>query len=118
MAATKSATTIQSSASNGAGSTTTSSAVDLTTGYGMLITAKVTNGGTGPTVACDFVVQVSNDNSAWKEFARYTAGVANSGAYEFAVDLPMATMYARTVFTGNTGQAVTVEAFGHKLTGI
>ena len=118
MAATKSAVTIQTSASNTAGSTTTASAVDLTTAYGMLITGKITNGGTGPTVACDFVVEVSNDNSAWKTLARYTAGTTNSAVYEFAVDVPQSTMYARTVFTGNTGQTVTVEAFGHKLTGI
>lgn len=118
MPATKAASTIQASGTNTAGGTTTSSAVDLTTAYGMLITAKITNGGTGPTVACDFVVEVSNDNSAWKTYARYSAGTANSGVYEFAVDVPMATMYARTVFTGNTGQSVTVEAFGHRLTGI
>jgi hypothetical protein len=118
MAATKSAQTIQTGASNTAGSTTTASAVDLTTDYGMLITAKITNGGTGPTVACDFVVEVSNDNSAWKTYARYSAGTTSSAVYEFAVDLPQSTMYARTVFTGNTGQTVTVEAFGHILTGI
>lgn len=118
MPATKTSVTIQTSATNTAGSTTTSSAVDLTTIYGMLITGKITNGGTGPTVACDFVVEVSNDNSAWKTYARYSAGTTINGVFEFAVDLPMSTMYARTVFTGNTGQSVTVEAFGHRLTGI
>jgi hypothetical protein len=118
MAATKAASTIQTSATNTAGSTATSSAVDLTTAYGMLVTAKITNGGTGPTVACSFKVEVSNDNSAWKTLAEYAAGTTASAVYEFAVDVPMSTMYARTVFTGNTGQSVTVEAFGHRLTGI
>lgn len=118
MAATKSATTIQTSATNTAGSTATSSAVSLTTAYGMLITGLITNGATGPTVPCDFVVEVSNDNTNWRTYARYSAGVTNSAAYPFAVEVPPSAMYARTVFTGNTGQSVTVEALGHILTGI
>lgn len=116
--ATKTARTFQSSASNGAGATTTGSAVTLTTALGCLITAKITNGATGPTVGCDFVVEVSNDNSAWKTYSRQTVGVANNAVAEFTVDLPPATMYARSKFTGNTGQSVTVEAFGHELTSI
>ena len=40
------------------------------------------------------------------------------GGVGYEVDVPMSTMYARTSFTGNTGQTVTVEAFGHILTGI
>lgn len=118
MLATKTARTVQTSASNGAGSTTTSSALSLITALGCLLTAKITNGGTGPTVGCDFVVEVSNDNSAWKTYSRQTAGVANSLVSEFTVDLPPATMYVRSKFTGNTGQAVTVECFGHELTSL
>ena len=116
--ATKTARTFQTSASNSAAGTTTGSAVTLTTALGCLITAKITNGATGPTVGCDFVVEVSNDNSAWKTYSRQTAGTANNLVSEFAVDLPPATMYARSKFTGNTAQAVTVEAFGHELTSL
>lgn len=115
---TKTARTFQSSVSNGAGATTTGSAVNLTTAFGALITAKITNGATGPTVACDVIVEVSNDASAWKTYSRQSAGTANNGIYEFTVDLPPATMHARTRFTGNTAQSVTVEAFGHELTSI
>lgn len=118
MAATKSAVTIQSSTSNSAGGTTTASSVDLTTAYGMLIAARITNGGSAPTTPCRFVVEVSHNGTDWFTLAEYAAGTTASTAYDFAADMPQATRYARTRFTGNTGQAVTVEAYGHKLTGI
>lgn len=120
MAATKTAKTFQSPVSNTSGSTTTGTAVNLTTGYGCLVTAKITNGATGPTVACDFVVNVSNDNFSADliEVFRATAGTANNGIYYFSFELPACVMYANTVFTGNTGQAVTVQCTGEELTTI
>ena len=60
--ATKTARTLQASASNGAGATATGTAVDLRTAVGdALVTALVTNGATGPALPCQFIVQVSND---------------------------------------------------------
>lgn len=82
------------------------------------MTLKVTNGATGPTVGCDARIEVSNDNSDWWEVFRATAGVANSGVYIWLVDLPDSILYSRTVFGGNTGQSVTVEADGHKITAV
>lgn len=116
--ATKAAVSFQSSTTNSASGTTTGSSVDLTAALGCLITAEITNGGTGPTVGCDFVVQVSNDNSDWMEFCRMTAGVTSSTTYTFQVELPISAMHARTVFTGNTGQDVTVKADGHKISAV
>lgn len=120
MAATKTAKTFQTSTSNTSGSTTTGSAVALTTSYGCLMTATITNGATGPTVACDFIVQVSNDNfsSDTKEIFRSTSNTTNSAVSYFAFELPASVMYARSVFTGNTGQTVTVECTGEELTSI
>lgn len=119
MAATKAAVAIQASTTNTAGSTTTSGTIDLTAAYGCLITALITNGATGPTIGCDFVVEVSNDNgTTWREYTRQTAPTTNSAATPFAVQLPPETMYARTKFVGNTGQSVVVAAEGHKLTGL
>ncbi len=120
MGATKTAKTFQASATNTAGSTTTGSTVSLTTSYGCLMTAKITNGGTGPTVACDFIVEVSNDNfsSDTKEIYRATASTANSAVNYYAFDLPASVMYARSKFSGNTGQSVTVECTGEELTTI
>lgn len=113
--ATKAAVTFQSSGSNTSGSTTTGSSVDLTTALEAGVTGVITNGGTGPTVGCDFIVEVSNDNSTWTEFARATAPIANSTTYTFPVHLPGWVMYARTKFTGNTGQTVTVAAHGSRV---
>jgi hypothetical protein len=62
VALTKSAQTVQASATNAAAATTNSSA--FATNYGVSGVAKIINGGTGPTVACDFVLQVSNDGSS------------------------------------------------------
>ena len=117
--ATKTARTLQASISNAAAATKTGTAVGLSTAIGdFLITAKITNGATGPTIACSFYVQVSHDNSAWKAYCELAAGTANNGIYEFTVLLPAPAMYVRSVFTGNTGQAVTVESFGHEYTSI
>lgn len=111
-------TIVAAATSNGAGSTTNGTTWNLTTALGGVMTANITNGGTGPTIGCDFVVQVSGDGTNWKEFSRQTAPVAASGSYNFAVELPPGVMYARASFQSNTGQAVTVEAFGQELTSI
>ena len=111
-------TIVAASTSNTSGSTTTGTAINLTTALGGLLTAKITNGGTGPTVACDLVIEVSGDNTNWKTFARFRHTTANNDVGEWAVNIPVGTMYVRAVFTGNTVQAVTVEAFLQELTSI
>lgn len=113
MALAKSAQSPQASASNSAGGTTTSSAFDLN--YGASGVGMVTNGGTGPTIGCDFVLEVSNDSgTTWFEWSRQTAGTTASAVYKFPFALGIGAgadfdKY-RTKFTGNTGQAVTVQA--------
>ena len=121
MAATHSTAVAQTSTSNTAGSTTTGSWIDLTAVYSSTIYALITNGGTGPTVGCSVRVDLSTDNGTTiyqGVLGTYLAGTANSTTYWFAFSLPPDTMYARVVFTGNTGQAVTVQADIVKLTGL
>lgn len=118
MALTKAAQAFQASATNTAGSTTTGSGIDLTAAYEAGMIAEITNGATGPTVGCDFVVETSNDNSDWMEFARFTAGTDNNGVYTFTCALPPWVMYARSKFLGNTAQSVTVECDGYKITAV
>lgn len=113
MALTKSYTAMQASATNTAGSTTTPTAALVN--YGIAIIAKITNGGTGPTVACDAVLEVSDDNATFFEKDRRTAGVTASTAYIFVWDLGVGGgggdwKYARVKFTGNTAQSVTIQA--------
>lgn len=119
MAITKNARTLQASASNAGAATATGSAVSLATALGGLATGKITNGATGPTAPCQWVVETSHDGTNWYEHSRFSAGVANNAVYSFnAPPVPPEAMWVRSVFTGNTAQAVTVESFLQELTTI
>lgn len=118
MAATKTSRTIKASATNTASASTNGTELDLSTKYGALVCAKITNGGTGPTVGCDFVVYVGEATGTKREFSRQTAGTANNGVYEFAVEIPPSVMFVNVTFTGNTAQDVTVECYAQELTTI
>ncbi len=113
MALTKSGQAVQASASNTASSTTTGSSFAIN--YGVSGVGMITNGGTGPGVGCDFVIEVSNDGgSTWFEWSRQTAGVTNSGVYLFPFTMGVAGNggdwdHYRSKFTGNTAQTVTVQ---------
>lgn len=114
--AVKTARVLQASATNAAGATATGTALDLTTKYGGLATLTITNGGTGPTLPCDAIIETSRDNTNWAEFSRQTASTANSAVATFNVLIPDAVMYVRSKFTGNTAQDVTVAATFQELT--
>lgn len=118
MAATKGSSTLQTSTSNAASSTTTSSSLDMSTYYSAVITAQITNGATGPTLACNATVNISPDGTTWYQWAQGTAGVAASTTYPFGWDIPPGVLHAQVVFTGNTGQAVTVAAQAQYISGI
>lgn len=116
MASTHSLSTIIAAAtSNTAGSTTTGTAVDLTTKYGAFITGLLTNGGTGPTIAPTAIVEVSGDNTNWKEAYRVAGDTTASSATPFSYEVSPAVMYVRVRVTGNTGQTITCEAFAQVL---
>ena len=112
--------TLQASASNAVGSTTTSSSwTQLATALGGTVNATVINGATGPTVGCDCVVQTSADGgTTFREYSRQTAPTTALQATTFNVPILPGFPLARVVFAGNTGQAVTVEAFGAEETSI
>jgi hypothetical protein len=119
MAASKSLSTIIAAAtSNGAGSTTTGTVVDLTTKYGALVTIKITNGATAPTIAAQANIYTSGDNTNFKLFYTVASDLVNSSVNEWAVPIPAQAMYCRVDITGNTGQAVTAEAFAQVLVGV
>lgn len=119
MAATKTLRTIIAAAtSNSAAGTTTGTAIDITTKYGGLLTAKITNGATGPTVAAQVNIYTSGDNTNFKLFATAVHNTTNNGVGEWAFEIPAGAMYVRADVTGNTVQAVTCEAFLQELTTI
>lgn len=113
MASTKAVTAIWSSQTLTAGAgDTTSSAVDLSDGYGAALHIKLTNGATGPTVAAQVQIQVSADNSEYYNFGgALKGGTANSGVYSWGgIDIPVGVEYVKLVAGSNTGQNVTVDA--------
>jgi hypothetical protein len=111
---------LEASSSNAAGATKTGTALDLTTTgrFGGVAVLSITNGATGPTIACDAIIEASHDNSIWIEISRQTAPVTASAVQTFAVPIDPAYLYIRSKFTGNTAQAVTVAAYMHELTSI
>lgn len=124
--ATKNARTVVASVSNSAGSTQRGR-VDLTTALGGLLTMKMTNGATGPTVQCTANVLVAHNatqpaagsaGTDWKTIFSVGNGVANNAVGEWRVDVPLGAMQLEVEFTGNTAQAVTVEAYLSEVTSI
>jgi hypothetical protein len=124
--ATKNARTIVASASNAAGSTTRGT-LGLTTALGGILTVKITNGGTGPTVQCVANILIAHNATTptagsagtdWKTIASVGNGTTASTVGEWSFLIDQAVMQLEVEFTGNTGQAVTVEAYFSELTSI
>ncbi len=109
---------IVASASNAAGASTTSGIWSLNTALGGVLQARVTNGAVAPTIGCDVVVQASADQTNWRDFARFSAGTVANATYDFFAELPAPILAVRVVFSGNTVQAVQIEATGHELSSI
>lgn len=112
MATTKTRTSIWSAQTLTAGAAnTTSSAVDISTGYGAALTIKLTNGATGPTVPAQVQVEVSNDNSGFMKFGGpLVATTTNSDVSSWGVEIPIGYKYVRLVAGSNTAQNVTADA--------
>ncbi len=114
------ATLVAASTSNGAGSTTRGTR-DMRTKHGGLLTAKITNGGTGPTAQCTATVLIAHNSGTtptagsegadWKTYAVLGGGGTTASAVTtFSLVVPPC-CHVEIEFTGNTGQAVTVESF-------
>lgn len=94
---------------------------DLRTTHGGLLTAKITNGTTGPTIQCTATVYISHasgttpaaagEGADWKTYCVLGGGgSANNAVTPMAIVLPPCN-HVQIEFTGHTGQAVTVESF-------
>lgn len=124
--ATKTARTLVASGSNAAGSTTRGR-VDLTTAFGGSLTIKITNGATPPTVQATANVLVAHNatqpaaasaGADWKTIFSAGGGTTANAVSEWYVDIAMGVMQLEVEFTGNTAQAVTVEAYFSELTSV
>lgn len=120
-------TLIAAGTSNAAGSTTRGT-VDLRTAQGGLLTVKVTNGATGPTVPATVNILAAHNAGAtptaaaagadWKTIWSFAASTGNSAVTEQSITIDPAVMHLEVEVTGNTGQAVTCEAFLSEITSV
>jgi hypothetical protein len=126
MALTKTARTIVDSTSNAAGSTTRGT-LDLEAAYGGFLTLKITNGGTGPATQCTANVLVAHNptlpsagsaGSDWKTIASIGGGTSANAVTEMGMPIDPSIVALEVEFTGNTSQAVTVEAYLSELTSV
>ena len=89
----------------------TSALATLNDGYGAALHVKITNGGTGPTIAAKATVQVAADNAEWYEFCVLQAGVVLGTVYSWGgIDVPIGVEYLRILAGSNTGQDVVIDA--------
>jgi len=125
MALTKTARTLVTSVSKAAASADIFGTIDLEATYGGTLTLKITNGATGPTVQCTANVLIAHNatlpaaavaGADWKTMYSIGGGLTNNGVTEIAVPIDASVMNLEVQFTGNTGQAVTVEALFSELT--
>lgn len=121
---TKTARTILASTSNAAGSTQRGT-LSLATAQGGILTMKITNGATGPTIACTGNVLIAHNATTptaasagadWKTLWSFSGLTTNNGIVERSIEIGPGVMQLEAEFTGNTAQAVTVEAFFSEIT--
>jgi len=88
--------------------------------YGGVAHVKLTNGGTGPTVAAQVQLQTSTDNSNYYDFGGPLVGATGNSAVKSwgPIVVPMGTRWLRSVSGSNTGQNVTVRIEATKVDSI
>lgn len=125
MALTKTARTLVAAATSNAAAGTTRGTIDLEATYGGMLTLKMTNGATAPTVQCTANVLISHNatlpaaasaGADWKTMYTIGGGLVVNGITELSIPIDSSIMNLEVEFTGNTGQAVVVEAFLSELT--
>lgn len=104
--------------SNAAGATTRGT-IDLSDKAGGILTLRITNGATGPTAQCEGRVLISHadtlpaagaNGADWKQIWRFGGGVTNAADTVRSFTFGPEVRHLEAEFTGNAGQAVTVEA--------
>ena len=122
----KTARTLVAAGTSNAASATTRGVLDLRTAQGGLLTLKITNGATGPTAQCEGRILVAVNDGAtptaasagadWKTIWRFGGGTTANAVTEQSLEIAPGVQHLEVEFTGNTGQAVTVEAYLSEIT--
>ena len=122
---TKSVVTLIAAGTSNAISGTTRGTADMRTSIGGLLTIKLTNGATGPTAQAVANILISHNTGAtpaaaskgtdWKTVYQVGNGTLANTIGEWTYNVPAGAMHIEVEITGNTGQAVTCEAFLSRL---
>lgn len=120
-------TVIATGTSNAAGSSTRGT-LDQRTSQGGLLTVKINNGATGPTVPATVNIMVAHSSGAtpaagpagtdWKTIWSFASSTGNNAVTEQSITIDPAVMHLQVEVTGNTGQAVTCEAYLSEITSV
>lgn len=124
MALSKTARTIVTNQSLAAAGAAVRGTLDLTTKYGGFLTIKMIPGGTlGAQCTCNIMVAhnatLPSSGAAgtdWKTIASYGSGVTSGVTTEVGMPIDPSIMGLQVEFSGNTTNAVTIEAFLSELT--
>jgi len=126
--ATKNSRTLIAAATSNTAGSTTRGTVDLRTAFGGVLTIKITNGGTGPTVQAVANILVAHNTGTtptaasagtdWKTVYQVGNGTTASTIGEWNYNVPTGVMHLEVEITGNTGQSVTCEAFLSEFTSV
>lgn len=125
--ATKTPRTLIAAGTSVAAGTPQRAAVDLRTKHGGVLTVKLTNGATGPTAQAVATLMIAHDagtlpatgaaGAVWKTLQVLGGGGTTANAVtELAYIVPQGVMHLQVEIAGNTGQAVTGEAYLSELT--
>jgi hypothetical protein len=126
--AVKTARTLIAAGTSNSAAGTTRGTLDLRTALGGRLTVKITNGATGPTVGATVNVLVAHNAGStpaaasagvdWKTIFSVAASTANNAVHEWSWTVDKNVMHLEVEVAGNTGQAVTCEAFLSETTSV
>lgn len=121
MAITLTASILIAAATGNTAGSTTRGTLDVRNYHSGILTVKLTNGGTGPTVQAVANVLIAHNTGStptaasagtdWKTIASWGNGTTANTIGEWSIVLGPEVMHVEVEVTGNTGQTVTCEAF-------
>jgi len=119
LASTHTAKTLLTSQSLAVSTSVNATEWDLSTAYGGLLAAKITNGASAPTVAPTIQFYVGEATGVKRKFYTVTGDTTANSVTDAICELPLGTMFANVTITqGAATNAVTVEVYGQELTSI
>ena len=125
--ATKTARTLIAAGTSVVPATPQRGVLDIKTTFGGILTVKITNGATGPTVKAAATISIAHNatlpsagalGADWKLFQKVDHSVTANAIGEWCFQIPQGVMALQVEIGENTAQNVTGEAFFSELTSI